>query len=59
MDAGFCSPAPAVLSAAMHAIFHTPGSGAIPIYFIDAASLSGERDGLDAAAWNLPVRQCA
>ena len=36
----------------MHAIFHTPGSGAIPIYFIDAASLSGERDGLDAAAWN-------
>ena len=35
----------------MHPIFRAPGSGAIPVYFIDAASLGAERDGLDAAAW--------
>ena len=40
-----------MLSAAMHAIFRSPGSGAIPIYCIDAASYGVERDGLDAAAW--------
>jgi leucyl aminopeptidase len=36
----------------MHPIFRAPGSGAIPIYFIDAASFGAERDGLDQAAWN-------
>ena len=40
-----------MLSAAMHAIFRLPGAGAIPVYFIDAASFGVERDGLDAAAW--------
>jgi leucyl aminopeptidase len=36
----------------MHPIFRAPGSGGIPIYFIDAASVGLERDGLAQAAWN-------
>ena len=45
-----------MLSAAMHAIFRAPGGGAIPVYFIDAASFGVERDGLDQAAWTFRPR---
>jgi leucyl aminopeptidase len=34
----------------MHSVFCAPGSGAVPIYFVDSTSFGEARDGLDPAA---------